>query len=92
MIPWEEKLRDCDFQLAREEIADFITMQNQEARQQGGEYIWEKELAEAIKLFLAQPNKETAVNLLNYAPTFYDYFEQCKPTGNFAFYKRMRRK
>jgi hypothetical protein len=92
MTKWEDKLRDCDFELAREEIADFIRMQNEEARKLGGDYVWENEIAESIKTFLAQPNQETAMKLLNCAPTFYDYFEQCKPTGNFAFYKRMKRK
>jgi len=51
MSQWEEKLRDCDFELARDEISDFIRMQNHEARQKGGEYIWESEAAESIKVF-----------------------------------------
>jgi hypothetical protein len=92
MTQWEDKLRDCDFELAREEITDFIRMQNEEARKLGGDYIWENETAESIKLFLAQPNQQTAEKLLNCAPAFLNYFEESKPTGNFAFYKRMRRK
>lgn len=89
---WEEKLHDCDFQLAREEIASMIKMQNQEAQRQGGEYIWKSEVAKSIERFLAEPNLETAAQLLNCAPAFENYFEGCKPNGQFAFYKRMLRK
>jgi len=85
---WKEKLLDCDFELARDEIADFLRMQNDEARRMGGEYIWEDTTANAIKTFLAQPNLETATALLEDAPTFYTYFEECKPTGRFAFFKQ----
>jgi hypothetical protein len=88
---WREKLFDCDFELAKDEIADFLKMQNEEARRQGGEYIWPSEIGEAVKAFLSQPCFETAVKLLEVTPTFYTYFEECKPTGRFAFYKRNRR-
>lgn len=89
---WEGKLGDCDFQLAKEEIANLIRIGNQQAQKQGGEYIWKQEIADAIKVFLTQPNLESAAKLLNCEPTFYNYFEECKPTGKFAFYKRMQRK
>ena len=85
---WENKLCDCDFQLARDEIADFLKMQDDEARQKGGEYIWNTEVAEAIRIFLARPNLQTAAKLLEHTPAFYAYFEECKPTGRFAFFKR----
>ena len=87
-VKWKERLLDCDFELARDEIADFLKMQNGEARRMGGEYIWEEATAKAIKAFLVQPNLETATVLLENAPTFYNYFEECKPTGRFAFFKR----
>ena len=69
---WKQKLLDCDFELAKEEIADFMKMQNEEARRMGGEYIWEEATAKAIKVFLAQPNFETASALLEKAPTFFE--------------------
>jgi hypothetical protein len=85
---WKEELRDCDFELARDQIADFLKIQSEEARQMGGEYIWEDKIANAVKAFLAQPNFETASALLESAPPFYTYFEESKPTGRFAFFKR----
>lgn len=85
---WEQKLLDCDFLLARDEIANFLKHSNDEARQRGGECIWPKEVAEALNIFLAQPNLRTAAKLLEEAPHFVQYFEECKPEGMFAFYKR----
>ncbi len=51
---WEHKLLNCDFLLARNEIANLLKYSNNEARRRGGEYVWPKEIAEAVNLFLAK--------------------------------------
>ncbi len=82
---WEATLEGCDFELARNEIAEMLSLFHKDAERKGGYYAWKKELASAIEAFLANPSLESAISLLNCAPSLFFYFEVAKPRGHPIF-------
>jgi len=76
-------LAKADLMMARDEIADMHRMWNAEAAQQGGEYIFPVEYANAWKAFRDNPTITTARALLESAPPLIMYFEMCSPGHNF---------
>jgi hypothetical protein len=88
---WASVLRDCDFDLAKREIADFFAMTNREADKKGGANYWKPELAKAWEDFADNPSAKTAAALLNVAPMFLCYFEACRPGGQFYEFAKLRK-
>jgi hypothetical protein len=78
---WDELLRDVDFEAAKNAVSYVLAMGEKEAAQQGGEYVYKKELADVLTLFLSDPCATTAVQLLEVAPFFCEAFEASKPGG-----------
>jgi hypothetical protein len=74
---------DCDFVLARDEIASFFAIANQEAEKEDGQYIFPQEMVNAWYSFRDNPCADTANQLLLVAPPLYQYFEACGPDGQF---------
>jgi len=73
----------CNFVLARDEIARFFSIANQEATRDGGESLFQAEIAEAWIQFRENPCGATANKLVAVAPMFHEYFEACSPGGRF---------
>ena len=81
----------CDFNLARDEIADFFKIADAEAQRQGqGGVAYKKEFVSGWHAFSANPCADTARAWLCAAPDYknmiYSYFIECCPGGKFAFY------
>jgi hypothetical protein len=89
---WRVLLDECDFEMAKNEIANMLVMANKEAARSGGAYYYEPNTLAAITEFLGQPSMLTAVSLLQRAPTFYSYFEACSPGGTFYGINRFLRR
>jgi hypothetical protein len=87
---WARVTKDCDFNLAKREIATFFEILKSDAARNGGQYFIEPEFANAWRSFSDQPNAETAANLLEIAPMLTRYFEGCRPGGNFYNYEMFK--
>jgi hypothetical protein len=76
---WQEMLAGCDFTAARNDMARMFAMARHEAQAKGGEYYYKQEFARVVQPFLDEPSLETAINLLNFFPDLYSFFEMSKP-------------
>ncbi len=75
---WEKKLENVDFIKARSEIADMFKIAKEDAKMKGGEHYIEPKFYEALLPFMTQPCLRSAINLLEFNPILYTYFEQSK--------------
>ena len=83
----EAILSDCDFGLARAEIAGFFRRANDNAQASGREVIYRKEFVHGWETFADNPCRQTAIAWLKNAPDYSDvilgYFSACCPGGLF---------
>jgi CpXC protein len=79
-------LHGCDFQVAKNELANCFAILNNEARVEGGSYWYSEKMAEALHNFVTNPCAETAAALLDEAPMLSTYFEQSKAGGTWKGY------
>jgi hypothetical protein len=92
---WREILAHCDFELARDEIADFFRASNREAAAKGGYAVFREEFVAAWESFQRSPTYENAVISLTSAEgshTMWRYFEACCPGGDFYLIKALLRR
>ncbi len=75
---WKEKLKDVDFERARNEIAYVFKIAKEDAEGQGGEYYIKPEFNDVLTPFMSKPCLENAIKLLECWPDAYPYFEQSK--------------
>jgi len=92
---WREILKRCDFQLAREQIADFFASSNREAAAQGVQAIFREEFVVAWHLFSEHPNYQNAVGLIeshpSAAPMMWTFFVLSGPGSPSFVYKSLLR-
>lgn len=82
---WRELLRDCDFAMARKEIAKVL---RGEDLQKLGDSLASQGLHKVIVPFLDTPSLETAIALLQVAPELYSYFDASSPGGSVYFFNK----
>jgi hypothetical protein len=85
---WDAILAECDLLMARDEILDMHRILREQAEREGGENFFKKEYVAAWELFRDNPNVDTARAFLSVAPMLRDYFEGCRPGGNFYLTNR----
>jgi hypothetical protein len=92
----EGVLASCDFQLARDEIADLFRATTAEARANRQQASWKREFAEGWQIFSGNPNVDTARAWLLSAPEakfiVLNYFVECSPGGKFYFFDSIKRR
>lgn len=81
---WQEALQGVDFEAAKEAIAYMFAVARDEGKQQGGEYYWKQEFADAANAFMSNPCRQAAIQLLEVAPFLLPVFEGSKPGGRWA--------
>jgi len=85
--------KDCDFELARAELANFFKMANQEASFGGEQVVYRQEFVKGWEQFAASPTRKSAANWILEAPDYADmlltYFRECSPGGRFFGYRRV---
>ena len=86
---FELVLQQCNFELARNEIADFLKMASAEAARAGGDVAYKAEFVQGWQAFSANPSANTARSWLRTAPEYqnmiYSYLVECCPGGRFTF-------
>ncbi len=79
-LDFEQVIANCDFQLAREQLAELFRSDNEEANHR-------PEFLSGWKRFSANPCATTARRWLNDAPAYHSfllgYFSDCCPGGRF---------
>lgn len=86
---WNNLLEDCDFDMAAGEIRGMLDINRREAAARGEEVIVRNDLGDALRRFLGYPSMETAISLLEAAPSLYSSFEVCKTSGPFYETRRL---
>ena len=93
---WRSLLVNCNFGLARQEIANFFEIAKDEAAAHGQRVVYRTELVRGWQRFAEDPRLETAVEFIegarDYGPGLFEYFIECCPGGRSAFYDRLLRK
>lgn len=89
-------LKDCDFKLARDEMADAFRFLEREAKQEGKE-VWFKEgFVEGWDAFAANPNADTARAWLRVAPDhkamIQSYLVESCPGGTWAYHAALKKR
>jgi len=95
----EAILHACDFELARDEFAEFFRMINRDAEASGEQAVFREELVKGWRLFADNPNLETAKAWLQLMPGNEDLvlktFADCCPGGRAgarsALFNRLRK-
>ena len=89
---WKSLLVNCDFGLARQEIANFFAIANDEAAAEGKRVVYRTELVRGWQRFAEDPRIETAIEFIegapDYGPSLFGYFIECCPGGRWEFYNR----
>ena len=80
---WRQTLRQCNFFLARREIANFFRIANQKAETEGNQALFTKEIAVGWERFAENPCYESAVRFVDTAPLIFQYFAESCPGGQF---------
>lgn len=87
-------LADCDFVLARKEMADALRMAMAEAERQGQTFMLRKNFMAAWEVFFVNPTSDTARRLVRDAPESKDfvlsYLVECTRGGMFWFHASLR--
>ena len=85
---WREKLRACNFQLAKNEIQRFFDFSTHEAERGGGHAVYRVEFVRGWQAFAERPCLETAVAWIEGAPGYtgliWGYFAECCPGGRWS--------
>ena len=76
---WRQTLRQCNFFMARREIANFFRIANQQAERDGKRAIFTKDIADGWERFAKNPCYETAIGLA--AAGLEQYLLACCPGG-----------
>lgn len=87
---WREKLRSCNFPLAKRELQNFFDHSTREAAREGGHAVFRVEFVRGWQAFASHPCFETAVAWIEGAPDYSDliwgYLSECCPGGLWSFY------
>jgi hypothetical protein len=86
--------QNCDFELTRDELANFFQIANADAAKDGAKVAYKKEFVAGWERFAANPCAETATEWLNgapdYEPLLVSYFAKCSPGGEFHAYRHRK--
>lgn len=93
---WPDTLKECDFELVREELKYFFELASREAAAQGAEAVYRIEFVRGWQNFSRNPCLETAVSMVEGAPDYWrmlsHYFEACSPGGRARFFDSLLKK
>jgi len=78
---WRQTLRQCNYFMARREIAEMFRVMSQSAQAEGQQAFYAREIADCWNRFADNPCYEAAESLLLVMPPVYRYFLGCCPGG-----------
>jgi CheY-like chemotaxis protein len=82
-LDWDDLLRNCDFEMTACEVRSMLKMWEKEATATGEKPHYNPEFLAVLYPFLENPSFDTAVSLLEVAPSTYSLFERCSQGGQF---------
>jgi hypothetical protein len=74
-VNWKQTLQTCNFFMARRGVAYVFRLANQQAKAEGEQCFWKKEMVDAWEHFSLNPCYETAVRFVTTSPPIFSYFD-----------------